>query len=481
MARRSFDAGNLELAQLQCEKVLERGRRNVDALFLLSRVLNARQRYDEAARYLEQCSKLRPKNVEFHIALGLVLTDAARYGAALSRFDRALKLQPNAPAAVRGKAEVYDRRGDHARALKLLTPIYERGGDTPDMAFVYARALDREGRADDAIELLEQRSGDGRASAEALWRMLFELGRMRERREEYDLAFAAYERANRLACVADDPDAHDRLIDEIIDVFDAESLAQLPRVGEVDETPIFIIGMPRSGSTLVERIVDAHPLARGAGELPLLPEIARTLPLTIGTTQPYPKCVHGMTRQHVEGAAERYRSALRRIDRHATRVADKFLHNYEHLGLVGIALPRARVIHCRRDPMDTCLSCFASPLVPQSHPWSCDLEAIGRRYHAYERLMDHWRDAADALDIRMIELHYEELVADQEAVSRRLIEFLGLPWDDRCLRYYEMKDDALTLSREQVRRPIYKSSVGRARRFAAHLGPLREALGGPAG
>jgi hypothetical protein len=138
-----------------------------------------------------------------------------------------------------------------------------------------------------------------------------------------------------------------------------------------------------------------------------------------------------------------------------------------------VLFPRARIVHCRRDPLDTCFSCFQTPLPPATHPWAHDLANIGAMYAGYQRLMDHWRNG---LEIPMLEIRYEELVADQEGYTRRLIDFCGLDWDNRCLRFYEADRVVLTASYDQVNRPIYGSSIGRHRNFDRHLGPLKAAL-----
>jgi hypothetical protein len=161
------------------------------------------------------------------------------------------------------------------------------------------------------------------------------------------------------------------------------------------------------------------------------------------------------------------------------RITDKMLLNFLHLGLIALLFPQARVIHCRRDPLDTCVSCFFQNF--RGLTFTLDLADLGNYYRDYERLMDHWRRA---LPLPMFKVVYEDLVASPEDVSRRLIDFCGLPWDERCLRSHESSRPVRTVSKLQVRQPIYSSSVGRWRRYESHLGPLREALrgaGGPPG
>ncbi len=165
--------------------------------------------------------------------------------------------------------------------------------------------------------------------------------------------------------------------------------------------------------------------------------------------------------------------AMRGHQLSARRVVDKALANYCHLGLLELIAPQARILHCRRDPLDTCLSCFAQPLWPSAHPYTCNLEHLGAMYAGYERLMAHWRAT---LNLPVLDVHYEQLVADQEGVSREILEFCGLEWDPACLRYYDTGRVALTASYDQVNRPIYDRSVARHRHFEGHLKPLQRML-----
>ena len=175
----------------------------------------------------------------------------------------------------------------------------------------------------------------------------------------------------------------------------------------------------------------------------------------------------------VDTAAGRYLQRLREAGDGAQRIIDKYLNNYLHLGMLAVLFPEARVIHCRRHPLDTCLSCFMTPLPAATHPYAYDLAGMGVVYVAYERLMAHWRDG---LGIPMHEIRYEALVADQEAQTRQLLDFCGLEFDERCLRFYEGDRVVLTASYDQVNRPVYRTSVRRADRFSKHLEPLHTAL-----
>jgi hypothetical protein len=231
--------------------------------------------------------------------------------------------------------------------------------------------------------------------------------------------------------------------------------------------------MPRSGTTLVEQIIDAHPLGHGAGELTDIPVIAEGLQAELQSTEPYPECAADLEPEDVSRLAGRYLDRLRGLTRSATRVVNKSLMSYKYLGLIAVLFPAARIIHCRRDPRDICVSCYMNSILPQGLPYVTDLHNLGFAYRQYERLMEHW---SKALAQPMLEVVYEAVVDDLEGEARRIIEFIGLDWDDACLQFHASGRIVRTASYEQVRQPIYRSSIGRYKRFERHLGPLLEAL-----
>jgi hypothetical protein len=255
--------------------------------------------------------------------------------------------------------------------------------------------------------------------------------------------------------------------------FSKEALARRPRATQRSELPVFIACMPRSGSTLVEQVIHAHPRAFGAGESPLLLQAAAEMPALGGAGLPYPLCLDALDAAAVDRLATQHLRALAALAPGAARVTNKHLLNYLNLGLAAMLVPGARVIHVQRDPLDNGLACFMTSLSAGLMPWAGDLRHIGFAWRQYQRLMAHWRET---LDIALLELRYEDLVDDSEAQIRRLVGFCGLDWDERCLRYWEAERVVLTPSYDQVRRPIFRSALGRWRRYEAFLGPLQDAL-----
>jgi hypothetical protein len=233
---------------------------------------------------------------------------------------------------------------------------------------------------------------------------------------------------------------------------------------------VFIVGMPRSGTSLVEQILAAHPAVFGAGELTAIGRIS-LLRNRAGLS--YGGWLERLDGAALEGLAARYLRELRALAPGAERVTDKMPFNFLHLGLVELLFPRARVVHCVRNPLDTCLSCYCNGFA-DAYPFTRDLGALGAYYRGYAQLMQHWHAT---LRLPLHALSYEKLIAAPERVIRELVAFCGLPWDDACLRFHASARKVSTPSYHQVRKPLYASSVGRYKAYAEHLAPLREALG----
>jgi tetratricopeptide (TPR) repeat protein len=472
-ALRCLNAGDLDGAEQLCLQALQESRKDAHALAVLGQIANIRGAYDQAAEYLQKATALHPKQPDFHTLLAEVRVTQGRYRAAMSRYEKVLKLKPDHPAALTGKAELFNRQGRYDKALALLKPRVQRGEEEAGMAVVYGRVATRLDRPADAIAVISRHLDDAGLTAERRRGLQFALGAAHERAGDYDAAFAAYSEGNRLSEGGYRPDVDAWRTRALMSVFTKETIAAAPRPSGKSRLPVFIVGMPRSGSTLVEQIIDAHPQAVGAGELDTLPNLVNSMPAIIDSPEDYPDCAAQLDQARVEKLAGAYLDPLRRRARGAKRVVDKQLSNYLHLGLITVLFPEARIIHCRRDPLDTCLSCFTQKFPPGVLGFVSDLRALGQAYREYQRLMDYWRQTIQS---PLLEVDYERLVAEQEPESRRILDFCALSWDERCLRFHESRRVVLTLSSAQVSQPIYRTSVGRAQRFGGHLDPLREAL-----
>ena len=296
----------------------------------------------------------------------------------------------------------------------------------------------------------------------------------------YDEAFEFAAAAGRYSGKDFDAVGLARRFEGLKKLFSAEFFAGRESSGDASKQPVFIVGMPRSGTTLTEQIIASHPQASGAGELGAFQVLAKSLGYLTPSLRnkdadegEFARRVGALREKEIHAAAGEYLSTLRRVGGDGRRIVDKMPQNFQFAGLIALLFPNAKIIHCRRNPLDTCISCFMSHFV-EGHDYSTDLEMLGSYYRQYAALMEHWRQA---LPIPIHEVRYRVLVADTEGEARKLIAFIGLEWDPACLRYYESKQPIFTNSRVQVRQPVYTSSVERWRRYERHIGPLKAALG----
>ena len=230
--------------------------------------------------------------------------------------------------------------------------------------------------------------------------------------------------------------------------------------------------MPRSGTTLIEQILASHPEVYGAGELGLIISATDSLPSRLGSMLVYPECMASIDQRHLDQIADQYLRQISALSSNAARITDKMPHNFLHLGFIELLFPNARVIHCVREPLDTCLSCYFTDF-GDKHAFSRNLSDLGRYYRQYQRLMKHWRKV---LNIPIIDISYEALVEDQIALSQKMIEFCDLDWDDQCIDFYQTDRVVTTASYDQVRQPLYKTSVQRWKNYQEFIDPLMEEL-----
>ena len=246
----------------------------------------------------------------------------------------------------------------------------------------------------------------------------------------------------------------------------------MPLLDTPGMVPVFIVGMPRSGTTLAEQILASHPQVFGAGELPDIDDISRQLERVVPGNLKYPDCMELAAADTLRAARDGYLRKLADLSSGAHRVTDKMPHNFEHLGLIAALFPNARIVHCIRNPLDTCLSIYFNDF-NAGHGYATDLGMLGEHYNEYHRMMMHWKNV---LPIKIFDLVYEDIIRDQEQISRQLLAYCGLDWDPACLEFYKNKRTVSTFSYDQVRKPIYTGSVERWRRYEKFLEPLIKAL-----
>ena len=427
------------------------------------------------------------------------------HDAARAHLERALELGLRSTSAKRRAAFVLLDLGRADHAISLFREIFERDPVDADAVYGLGLAYQRIGRLEEGASCLARALELRPTHLEAMWqlalsgkdgqsrldlsriealleshrmdmhdRMLAHLaaGRVRDAMGDHREAFAHYLAANRLKDVSFDPEGEAQRLAVIKDTFDRRFFERMRGAGVDDPRPVFIVGLPRSGTTLLEQMVASHPSAHGAGELEDMSRLALDLLPSIHDTAGR-RAKEGEVRpRDLRAVGAAYLGALDQRAPGAERVVDKMPMNILHLGLIAAALPHARLIHCRRDPMDASLSMYTHHF-RGNYPFAYDLENLGIYWHLYNDLMTHWRAV---LPVPILEVDYEALVEDPEGTMRGVLEFCGLPWDPRCLAFHADRRLIRTSSFAQVRQPVYRSAVGSWRRFETELEPLRRAL-----
>jgi tetratricopeptide (TPR) repeat protein len=486
-----------------------------EALNNRGNALHELKRFDEALASYDGALALRPDYAEALNNRGNALHGLKRFDEALASYDSALALRPDYAKAVNNRGNALHERGDlHAalahyrRALSLkpdlaeaynnIGNVLEELGRLREAQSAYIEALRLDSNSATAYVNLAAvktfRPGDAHlaamealaAKAEGLsetdsMQLDFALGKAYADLNDHSRSFQhllAGNTAKRNSICYDETDAL-AFFDRIEAVFTPELIAARSGGGYPSALPIFVLGMPRSGSTLVEQIIASHPEVLGAGELHLFSDIVRAVRDPDGKSASYPELTPSLDRVALHQIGARYDAMLRELAAgygapRAERITNKMPSNYYFAGLIHLALPNAKIIHTIRDPLDTCISCF-SRLFTEEQNYTYDLGELGRYYQRYEKLMAHWRRVLPIGSI--LDVRYEDVVAAPEAQARRIIGYCALPWDNRCLSFHETNRPVRTASATQVRQPIYKSAIGRWRVYEEHIQPLLNGLG----
>lgn len=456
--------GRVAAAIREYERLLAGDPQRATVHFNLALLYKQEKRYEDAIRAYEEAARLGIRDVqEVWSNLGVLYSELRRRDEARSMYERALEADPAHIPALFNLAALHEETGDRRTAVELYRRILSiDSGHSASLARIaHARRVTADD--EDLVDSLEAAVRRARDDDSAREGALFALGKARDDREEYERAFAAYREANELGrrrLPRYDREAAEQAVGALIDTFEPDWIARHETA--IDDQPVFICGMFRSGSTLVEQILGAHPSVTAGGELDVLPWLVSQ------RMSPYPQRLQSASAEELREVANAYLSRLRALFPDTALVTDKRPDNFVYLGLIRILFPRARIVYTRRNPLDNCLSVYFQQF-GGNLAYTTDLGDTAHYHAQHARLMDHWRNC---FGDRIAAVDYDALVRNPEPAVRAVLEFLDLPWDSACLDF--RRTDALvkTASVWQVREELHARSSGRWRNYEAFLGEV---------
>jgi len=437
-------------------------------------------KFDDVTKSANRLIKLRPHSPEGHIWLATASSSLGHHEDAIESFDRALEIAPDHVGAMCGKGNACRTIGDQDGAIEAFRNCIKTNPLHAEAYWSLAN-LKTFRFEDDEVDAMLALLGDERISAEGQVQLNNALGLEFDGRKEYDRSFECIDRGNK---IRREQEFYDRIeyeekIDLTIEAFSQQFLADNTGSGDLDPSPIFIIGLPRSGSTLLEQILSSHSMVDGTHELADLGAIIQNNRKLTGLqkfhadeTRRYPITIANLDADELKGLGSEYIERTRRHRGDRPFFTDKNPNNFVHVGLLQLILPNAKIINARRHPLDSCYGSYKQ-LFAKGQPFTYDLVELGEYYLQYQRVMDHWHEV---LPGKVLDVQYEDVVQDLEGQVRRMLEHCELDWEESCLRFHETSRSVKTASSEQVRQPIYSSSVYTWRQYEPHLVALIETL-----
>ncbi|MDH6504769.1 tetratricopeptide (TPR) repeat protein [Polynucleobacter sphagniphilus] len=465
-----FKQDKYDEAKVLLEKSLELKPNYPIALTGLAAVLGEAEQYEVAENLLNQALAIEPDKLDAYCQLGTIYLEQGKTPQAKFAFQEALKLDPSSTDALVGLGNIQLEEGQIDDAAITLKKAIAIDSNKIDARF-HLSQVKKVKAGDENLLALEGILAKGeKLSANSRISLYYALGKCYDDIGEFEKAFTNFEKGASLkrTKLSYDAGSEEAFTNAIIQTLDANTFNRLTGSGDHSTTPIFVLGMPRSGTTLTEQIIASHPSVFGAGELDDLAIVAQHSKIAKAHGN-FPENILQYSPEELTGLGQEYLDRLRAHAPDAKFITDKMPSNYILMGLIPLILPNAKIVHVKRNALDTCLSCYTR-LFNKHQDASYDLSELGRSYKNYRRLVEHWKQIlpSDAF----YEVNYEDLVDDIEGQSKALIRYCGLEWDPACLEFYENKRNIRTASVSQVRQPIYKSSVERWRNYEGHLQAL---------
>lgn len=475
-ARACLAGGYPGEAARHCQGVLEIEPANVAALAILAESARRMGDFETAVPPLQALARLTPEQAGVLRSLGSALARLQRDAEAIDAYEKCIALDNNNGEALRGLGNAFARSGRRKRASELMQRVIAL--NPRDTAAHYQLTTLITAEPDDPrVNQLKSLYSDADFSAREHSRLAFALARILDQQGNFDEAFEWFRTANSLRRQEGDFDAgaDEAWIERAMTTFNAHFLARHASSGIASSKPVFIVGLPRSGSTLLEQVLASHAEVHGAGELMLLPATLAGLSSWLPPGEQLPEAVAKIEPGAWLELGRDYLAKLDLLAPAASRIVDKQLFNYTLVGFIRLILPEARILHTSRHPMATCWSCYATAF-RNDRGFTHDLGDLGRTWRLYRKIMDHWHAL---LPDQLLEVRYEDMLDDLEGTVRKVLRFLDLPWDDACLEFHKTERTVATASKTQVRQPLYAGSREHWRNYEAHLEPLRSAMQAP--
>ncbi|MFK8029498.1 MAG: sulfotransferase [Gammaproteobacteria bacterium] len=472
----TFRSGNLALARKIAVEMLQRNVANKTALQVLAHIALLIGVSSEALPIANKALAEDDKDPRTNALLAEIHGARGHTNKALTFCDKVLKTHPGDPSTLQIKARLLERAGKWKEAQSLLEPFADKTPKPTLLATTLARCRMQAGDYAGAIALLDETlpgmTGSDKKTRQQRASLLGLKARILDRDRQYDEAWKAATESNQLHDIKYDPATYTNEIDQLINWFSTKRVEQLPKAPASSAQHIFIVGMARSGTTLTEQILDAHRQATGLGEIKDLDVLARMLPKTLNIRKPLPNILEDVDSGQLERMVKTYETGIEQQEfAKSSFYVNKNLRNGLLLGLIAMMFPNARVIFTHRDPRDTGVSSYMAGMSHELFPYLFNVEHMASAFRDYDRLVTHWKSV---LPLQWLDVRYEDLVNNQQAETRRLLEFCGLPWDERCLRFWKSSRTVMTQSYDQVTRPIYTQSVDRYKHYEQHIAPLLE-------
>ena len=473
LANIAVDAGRFRAGRKMLGRIVEARPDYIPAWNDLANLFMKQDHYDRALEAVQRALDLDPRLVPSWITRANILARAQRNEESLEAYRQALELSPRNAGALSGMGHVLKTIGRQEESIRAFRECIEAHPAFGEAYWSLANLKTFE-FAEKEVRVMEKMTRDQTLADEPKVNFLLSLGKHYENVKDYDCAFGYYRRGNELRRGREiyDPVMTQVVHDRIIKTFSREFFEQRKDWGDPDPAPILVVGLPRSGSTLIEQILASHSMVEGTMELPDLSRVIAGLSKASPRGVEYPEAVENLDKDAVRSLGRAYLESTLRYRTGKAFFIDKMPNNFSSIGFLHLVLPNATVIDARRHPLDSCLGSYKQ-LFFKGQSFTYDQFELGHYYMEYRRIMQHWQDV---LPGKVLDVHYEDMVADQEIQTRRLLEFCGLPWEDQCLRFYETERAINTASSEQVRQPIYTGAVNFWRNYEAHLGEMIETM-----